>query len=182
MQTRTSPIELKRVSKLSLAMLAKADFSITVRQEALPPFEGPDLVNIQFVAPYEKKYPCDEALFEEAMSSKRMIATANLSGDTLGYVAVSQAWNQCAEINDIMISRAYRGAGLGRALMDEAVSWAKENGLAIVRLETQTSNVSACRFYERYGFKLGGYDRHLYDALRQSDRSETALFWYLHLY
>ncbi|WP_223218215.1 GNAT family N-acetyltransferase [Rhizobium wenxiniae] len=163
-------------------MLAKADFSITVRQEALPPFEGPNLVNVQCVAPYEKKYPCDEALFEEAMASKRMIATANLSGDTLGYVAVSQAWNQCAEINDIMISRAYRGAGLGRALMDEAVSWAKENGLAIVRLETQTSNVSACRFYERYGFKLGGYDRHLYDALRQSDRSETALFWYLHLH
>ena len=167
---------------LSAAMLAKSDFSITVQQEAIPPFDGPSLVNVQSVAAYEKKYPCDETLFVEATASERMIVTANLSGETVGYVAVSHAWNECAEIDEIMISRANRGAGLGRALMDEAVSWAKENGLAIVRLETQSSNVSACRFYERYGFKLGGYDQYLYDALKQSEHSETALFWYLHLH
>lgn len=181
MQTKMSPVEIRRVSKLSAVALARTDFSITIRQEAAPPFDGPHLINFQSVAPYQKTYRFNEALYEEASASERMVATANISAETVGYIAVSRAWNQCAEINDIMISRSHRGAGLGRALMDEAVAWARENLLSIIRLETQTSNVSACRFYERYGFKLGGYDRHLYDALNTSPSHETALFWYLHL-
>lgn len=181
MQTKMSPVEISRVSKLSASALARTDFSITIRQEAVPPFDGPHLINFQSVAPYEKTYPFNKALYEEASASERMVATVNILAETVGYIAVSRAWNQCAEIDEIMISRSHRGAGLGRALMDEAVVWAKENLLSIIRLETQTSNVSACRFYERYGFKLGGYDRHLYDALDASPSPETALFWYLHL-
>jgi hypothetical protein len=51
--------------------------------------------------------------------------------------------------------------------MDRAVSWANEQGLPGIRLETQSNNVGACRFYERYGFELAGYDRHLYSAAKK---------------
>jgi len=65
--------------------------------------------------------------------------------------------------------------------MDEAVRWTTEIGLSTIRLETQNTNVPACRFYERYGFKLGGYDQYLYDAIEKQEKKEIALFYYLSL-
>ncbi len=47
-------------------------------------------------------------------------------------------------------------------------------GLPTVRLETQSSNVPACRFYEGYEFKLGGFDRYHYDAIKPDVKSEAA--------
>src|SRR5690606_7569094 len=70
--TQPTPIEITRVTKLSTLMLAKSDFSITIQQQALPPFDGPYLVNIQPIASYEKKYPCDVTFFEDAPASERM--------------------------------------------------------------------------------------------------------------
>jgi streptothricin acetyltransferase len=172
---------IERVRKLSAAALENADFSVRVGEKALPPFNEDGLARVITVPAYDKVYPRDDALYEDADDSCRMIATASIHGSVVGYVAVSRCWNGCAQIDDIMISRPHRGSGLGRALMNEAVSWAKEKKLPIVRLETQDTNVPACRFYERYGFKLGGFDRYLYDALEADERGETALFWYLHL-
>jgi ribosomal protein S18 acetylase RimI-like enzyme len=64
--------------------------------------------------------------------------------------------------------------------MDEAVVWAREKNLPGIRLETQSNNVAACRFYYRYGFRLGGFDRQLYAALGM-EHPEVALYWYLFL-
>jgi len=62
-------------------------------------------------------------------------------------------------------------------LMDAAINWGKENGCHGISLETQDNNLLACRFYLKYGFKLGGIDRHSYDAF--PNREETALYFYL---
>jgi streptothricin acetyltransferase len=50
-------------------------------------------------------------------------------------------------------------------------------GLPGVRLETQSNNVAACRFYERQGFVLKGFDADLYRGEMPGTR-EIALFWY----
>lgn len=71
--------------------------------------------------------------------------------------------------------------GIGRRFMDEAVAGAGASNLRAIRLETQSSNVSACRFYARYGFVLGGYDRYLYSQLDEDVRGDVALYWYLFL-
>ena len=64
--------------------------------------------------------------------------------------------------------------------MDALRLWASGRRLAGIRLETQSNNLAACRFYESCRFVLGGYDRHLYKALHPGTR-EVALFWYLML-
>jgi ribosomal protein S18 acetylase RimI-like enzyme len=175
-------VKIERMTRLIPAALEAADFSVSVTEEAIAPFDGPGLITVvKLLVPYVKTYPRDGALYVEADPAQRMIAVVKVGMDVVGYVAVLHAWNECAQIDDIMISRSHRGIGLGRSLMDEAVKWAKEHDLSIVRLETQTTNVPACRFYQRYGFKLGGFDRHLYDALPSGSKRETALFWYLHL-
>lgn len=180
MKATVSPYKIERVSVLSKSAIAGIDFSFTVTEEAVQPFDGQSL-HVVPVSAYDKAYPRDDELFVKTSTTERMIATISVREDLVGYVAVSRAWNGCALIDDIQLSRQHRGLGLGRRLMDEAVRWANECDLPIVRLETQSNNVPACRFYEKYGFKLGGYDRYLYDGLAGHAPSEVALFWYLHL-
>ncbi|WP_342377154.1 GNAT family N-acetyltransferase [Myxococcus stipitatus] len=156
------------------------DFSFDVDEEAVAPFDGPTLSRVVPVTRYTKRYSWDEAHVDASNPDTSMVAVVRGEDSRVaGYIVVSRAWNHCAQIEDVAIDRAHRRRGIARALMDEAVRWAKEQGLPSVRLETQSNNVPACRFYERYGFKLGGFDRYLYTAIPTQARSETALFWYL---
>jgi ribosomal protein S18 acetylase RimI-like enzyme len=72
----------------------------------------------------------------------------------------------------------YRGQGVGYALIQRAVEWAKSTGLPGIMLETQDNNVAACRLYQRCGFELCGFDTHLYKGLDPAT-DEIALYWYL---
>lgn len=153
------------------------DFSFIVASEAVPPFDGPGLGRVVPVAPYRKSYPFD-AHEEHRRGGDRMLMVAREAGAMLGYVAASRAWNGYARIDGIAVDSSARRRGAGRRLMDAAVGWAREGARPGVAAETQSTNVDACRFYERYGFALGGFDRHLYRALDPGTR-EVALFWYL---
>ena len=62
--------------------------------------------------------------------------------------------------------------------MQKAVEWAKVKRLPGIMLETQNNNVTACRFYENFGFKLRGFDTYLYKGLTPAT-DEIALYWYL---
>ncbi|WDZ76072.1 GNAT family N-acetyltransferase [Ensifer adhaerens] len=161
-----------------VADFAGCDFSFEVISEALPPFTGPGLGAVARVEAYTKTYEADpKELTDAATELDAALFCARINGRLAGYIALSKAWNGFAEVDDIAVDREARRTGVAKALMDLAVSWAKEQGLPGIRLETQSNNVGACRFYERYGFELAGYDRHLYSALTPGTR-EIALYWY----
>lgn len=174
-------MRVERVRTLAATELTSSDFSFEVNEEAVAPFEGPGLGAVAAVAPYAKHYPAAE----DRMAAEGQSMIAVIRHEThrciVAYLVMSRAWNHCTEVADVAVDRAHRRLGLARLLMDEAVRWSVEQDLPAIRLETQTNNVPACRFYERYGFKLGGFDRHLYDNIPDQTRPETALFWYLKL-
>ncbi|MDQ2691491.1 MAG: GNAT family N-acetyltransferase, partial [Chloroflexota bacterium] len=95
-----------------------------------------------------------------------------------GEVRVTTSWNKYALIDDFVVDPKFRRQGVGRALIQRCIEWAKEKSLPGVTLETQDINVPACLLYERCGFKLRGFDTHLYKALHP-DITEIALYWYL---
>lgn len=92
--------------------------------------------------------------------------------------AVKRNWNEYAYIEDIKVDPAFRRHGIGRKLMEQAKRWAQEKGLAGITLETQNNNVKACKFYENFGFEIGGFDLFLYKGIDQH-QDEIALYWYL---
>lgn len=57
------------------------------------------------------------------------------------------------ELRKMYLHRAYRGKGLGRRLLEDALSHAKELGFRQVTLETASVLKEAIRLYERSGFK-----------------------------
>ncbi|UUZ86085.1 GNAT family N-acetyltransferase [Paenibacillus sp. P26] len=96
----------------------------------------------------------------------------------VGQIDLKRSWNHYAYVEDIRVDQAYRRFGIGRRLIEQAALWAKSRGLSGIMLETQNTNVKACRFYESCGFVIGGFDRYLYKGLHK-DREESAVYWYL---
>ena len=155
------------------------NFSFEVTCEAAPPFEGSSIERIVPVAPYRKSYPLDpERYCSYTGRDDRALFVAWDEAKFIGYVAVAQSWNNYAQIDDISVDVSARRKGAGRLLLNAAIEWAHSRALPGLRLETQSNNVAACCFYERHGFTLGGFDRHLYRTI-MTDTPETALFWYL---
>lgn len=57
-----------------------------------------------------------------------------------------------AEILGLIVDGGRRGCGIGAALVDAAESWARERGLAEVRVRSNVLREAARPFYERLGY------------------------------
>lgn len=140
---------------------------------------------IEAVAPYRKRYADDDATGAAPRIADSYLQNDDdtaaylvmVRGRAAGLLLLSRGWNGFALIEQIEVDRAQRRRGLGTLLLAQAEHWAREHGLAGLRLETQDVNVAACELYARNGFVLGGFDRCLYAAI-PAHRAETALYWY----
>jgi ribosomal protein S18 acetylase RimI-like enzyme len=58
------------------------------------------------------------------------------------------------EVVGVWVDPAYRGRGLGTALVEEALAWGRERGATRARLWVHDQNQTAIRLYERLGFTM----------------------------
>ncbi len=86
------------------------------------------------------------------------------------------SWNRRAVLWHLYVTPAYRGRGIGRALMNDVVQTAQHWQARCVWLETQNVNYPAIQFYRQLGFQWCGLDMTLYDSQGPA-ASETALFF-----
>jgi GNAT superfamily N-acetyltransferase len=57
------------------------------------------------------------------------------------------------EIAGLVVDEAARGGGVGGALLSRAEAWAREIGLAMIRLRSNAKRAPAHRFYEAHGYE-----------------------------
>lgn len=55
-------------------------------------------------------------------------------------------------LEDVIVGRAWRGGGRGRALVEHVCAWARSQGMSRVTLLADRDNASALAFYEQLGF------------------------------
>lgn len=55
-------------------------------------------------------------------------------------------------VGGLVVDSGHRAQGIGRALMDAAEQWTREQGCSVVRLSSSTPRTGAHRFYERLGY------------------------------
>jgi hypothetical protein len=82
-----------------------------------------------------------------------------------GQIVLRKHWNLFAWVT-ILPSIPFPQAGRWAGANGAGSRLGESRGLPGIMLETQDICVAACRFYERYGFELGGSDRLLYKPSR----------------
>ncbi len=56
-------------------------------------------------------------------------------------------------LEDVIVSREYRGGGLGRRLVEHVLDWAAQQGMTRVTLLADRENTPALDFYRKLGFE-----------------------------
>jgi ribosomal protein S18 acetylase RimI-like enzyme len=148
---------------------------------------GLDLVERVLAAPYRKDYdalpanrPTDWPRRFDV--SRWALLSAWVAGRRAGGAVV--AWrtpglflldgrSDLALLWDLRVAPELRGRGIGSALFDATERWAAARGCRQLKIETQSINVPACRFYARRGCELGSVRRFAYPELPE----ETQLLW-----
>jgi RimJ/RimL family protein N-acetyltransferase len=76
----------------------------------------------------------------------------------------------------LMVAATHRRRGIGTALLDAAVAWAKGSGVSKLELHVFPWNEPAIRLYERFGFEREGLRRAHY--LRNGEAVDALLMAY----
>ena len=71
---------------------------------------------------------------------------------------------------DIRVAPGYRGRGAGTAMFEAVAKWARNQGFGALLIETQDTNLPACRFYKSRGCSVvqvrrGAYAEYPREAL-----------------
>lgn len=109
-----------------------------------------------------KKYTADQLREILADTENTPVFVAMRDGILVGYcfcirqaqTAASMQKITTLYIDDLCVDKAMRGRGIGKALYDYAVEFARQNGYYNLTLNVWACNPSAMRFYEKCGLAV----------------------------
>jgi putative acetyltransferase len=85
---------------------------------------------------------------------------AEIDGEFVGSLSLARYGNleksKHVRILGMGVSKAFRRKGVGRALMDYAIKWARRKKLVKILLTVFSTNTAAIRMYEKFGFVREG--------------------------
>jgi ribosomal protein S18 acetylase RimI-like enzyme len=89
---------------------------------------------------------------------------AALKDQIVGFGQLARWGSRTAEISDLVVSAAWRGRGIGTAIVTNLIDLARRQGFTSVEIGAVESNIPALSLYERLGFTE--YKRVLLDVGR----------------
>ncbi len=126
---------------------------------------GGETDNLSFSEDTFKISPEKEARFIEKFRSaeKDIMLVAEADGKIIANASVSQnriaRYSHRAELS-IAVIREFWGMGVGSALMGRLLSFARENGIAVLYLEVRADNERAIALYKKFGFsEIGTFEK-----------------------
>jgi streptothricin acetyltransferase len=173
-------IEVKKIDQSNIKSVNQVDGNFWVDSRLqLSAVDGKISYTIVPIPGYPKPYIYDDIDPTAYVTNPdKTIYLARIGDQLAGQITLRKNWNLFAYVEDFVVNPSFRRKGVGRTLMSKAGEWSKSMRFQGIMLETQDINVAACRFYERCGFELAGFDRNLYKAT-DPDKDEIALYWYL---
>ena len=117
------------------------------RPETAAPVFAPELAALTFAARR------DELLAKNRERDLRVeLAVDPGAGAPVGYCVASGAAGGHGEVETSFVDAAYRGRGIGGALLDRAAAWMDELGTIEQALSVFAANDRVLPFYARHGF------------------------------
>ncbi len=114
----------------------------------------------------------------QALSRTDLFLVAEIDSEVVGLlIVVVPSWTDAAEITDLAVDIAFRRMGAGRALVEAAVAWAKEQPFRSLWVEPRADNFEAISFYTSLSFRVAGFNDRMYSNRDHEDGKPTV---YMH--
>jgi GNAT superfamily N-acetyltransferase len=107
-----------------------------------------------FDATFEGYVAAPLGKFAQAPGPRERIWLAERDGELVGCVAIVKATEWTAQLRWYLVDPSVRGIGLGRRLMDEALTFCRAAGYRTVFLWTVASLTTAAHVYRTSGFRV----------------------------
>jgi len=105
----------------------------------------------------EAKYRTDVVAAELADPDVRYVLAlrdgAIVGYSKLGVVDMDVDATDALELHRLYVDTSVKGAGVAKALMNDALAWARGKGAKVMFLSVWENNTRAQAFYKRYGFE-----------------------------
>jgi len=96
-----------------------------------------------------------EISLQEQLDKGHQFFMAELDGNAFGFASVSAEGNDRFKLNKLYVMPITHKTGAGKALLDEVISYAKQNNGTKLFLQVKRDN-NAKGFYEKHGFIITG--------------------------
>ncbi|MEO8725428.1 MAG: GNAT family N-acetyltransferase [Acidobacteriaceae bacterium] len=129
---------------------------LTIR--ALSPADAAAVANLSAQLGYPAPHDTIRQRIEDLSTSPdHALFAACLGADPVGWIEVSISRHlqsaPCALIGGLVVSQEVRSRGIGKRLCLAAENWARNQGLALLRVRSQIAREQAHKFYLREGFR-----------------------------
>ena len=91
----------------------------------------------------------------------RSLFVAEVDGELVGLIGLHPTGYGVVDLG-MQVADGYRGQGVGSALLEAGIAWAREQGAHKMSLQHWPHNEAARALYDKYGFVQEGYLRRQY--------------------
>ena len=104
----------------------------------------------------------EEAAYIASMEHSRdsVMLLAKHGDKIVGNASLSRMPRRMSHRGDfsVAVAKDYWNKGIGRALLEKVIAFAKENDFSVIDLQVRSDNQGAIHLYEKYGFrKIGSH-------------------------
>ncbi len=168
--------EYDHMLELTILRNGLGGFVLEERHLSVPRTKDYDATDEDRPSTWTQRFDVSKWGFIVARSDSKRIGGAVVAFDT-DTVGMLEGRRDLSVLWDIRVDPTFRGHGVGSSLFQAAEKWSAERGCHQMKIETQNTNLSACKFYLRQGCRLGAINRLAYP--NQPD--EIQLLWYKEL-
>ena len=165
--------EVERVLEVRLREAGLAGFELIERPLATPYPKDYDALPGNHPTEWPRRFDVSSWVLLSAWLAGRRVGGAVVAFRTPA-LSLLDGRSDLALLWDLRVALGVRRRGVGSALFAATEQWAAARGCRQLKVETQSINVPACRFYASRGCELGGVRRFAYPDLPE----ETQLLWY----
>lgn len=111
--------------------------------------------------------------FADSLEQENTIYLVVLDGTkVVGYCGMLQALDE-ADITNVAVDQAYRGRGIGQAMLRDLMGRGEQRGITAYTLEVRVGNKPARILYQKLGFQEEGIRKNFY----QKPTEDAVIMW-----
>ena len=118
----------------------------------------------------------DENYSYEDMKENSVFIGAYDHDKCIGLAILQKAWFRYMYLYDLKVLKDYRKMGVATALIQKAKGICKAQGYSGLYTQGQDNNLSACLFYIKTGFHIGGLDTNVYKGTKQEGKADIMFY------